>query len=80
MIWMVILWVGIVLGIAWLIRAGSRRKPTPDQGAIGVLDRRLAEGAISVDEYRERKTMLTGKQMRRANRGTSATENARRET
>ncbi len=80
MIWWVILWVALVLGVVWLIRGGSQRNTKPIDGAIGVLDRRLAEGAISVDEYQELKTVLTGPRIRRTNRSISPTGNARRKT
>jgi putative membrane protein len=63
MIWMVFFWGAVIVGIVWLARGGASsqswrapREPTP----LETLDRRFAEGAISVDEYRERRRMLTG--------------------
>jgi putative membrane protein len=52
----------LILAIVWLVRnlsagAGGRRgEPT----ALEVLDRRFAEGAISVEEYHERRRILGG--------------------
>jgi len=69
--WWILMAVGIVLfwglvifGIVWVGRElGSRREHhgRPDQGdPLAILDRRLAEGAITPDEYRERRAILTG--------------------
>lgn len=59
MILMVLFWGAIIFGVIWLIRGavGGRpeeRKETPTQ----VLERRFAEGAISVEDYRERRAVL----------------------
>lgn len=55
---MVLFWGLLILGLVWLVRSfgegGSRR--TLD--AREVLERRLAEGDISVEEYRERREAL----------------------
>ena len=56
---MVLFWAAIVLGIVWLVRGASGgwrdgRKETP----IEVLDRRFAEGAISVEDYHERRAVI----------------------
>lgn len=62
---MVIFWGLVIAGIAWLVRelAGHRRDGVAHRGEsdpLAVLDRRLADGAISPDEYRERRAILTG--------------------
>ena len=59
MVGIVLFWGAIVFGIVWLIRGGSerrevRRAETPTE----VLDRRFAEGTISVEDYRQRRDML----------------------
>ena len=62
MLWMVFFWGAVIFGIVWLVRGGSSepsrapRRETP----VETLDRRFAEGAISVDEYHQRRRMLTG--------------------
>jgi putative membrane protein len=71
MIGMVIFWALVVLGIVWLVREfsgnrglglglGGRRESEP----LELLDRRLAEGTISPDDYRERREILTGSSSR----------------
>ena len=61
MIGMVLFWGAIVVGIVWLVRGGSfgsqraERRETP----VEILERRFAEGAISADEYRERRDAMT---------------------
>ena len=69
MVAMALFWGGIILGIAWLIRGGfeswrAGRGETP----IGILERRFAEGAISAEEYHERRDVLAN----RARRGQGA--------
>ncbi|MEX1208455.1 MAG: SHOCT domain-containing protein [Acidimicrobiia bacterium] len=60
MAWMAIFWGAVVLGIAWLFRRGPGHLPSSEEEALRILDRRFAEGAITRDEYRERKSVLTG--------------------
>jgi putative membrane protein len=64
MLWMMFFWGAVIFGIVWLARGGASsqswrapREPTP----LETLDRRFAEGAISVDEYHERRRVLTGR-------------------
>jgi putative membrane protein len=63
MVFMVLLTVLVVLAIVWLLRtlmggaARERREPT----AVELLDRRLADGAISVEEYEQRRRILEGR-------------------
>lgn len=61
MIWMAIFWGAVVFGIVWLVRTNVERRPRTQDGAMEILDRRLAEGSISSDEYREMKATLTGR-------------------
>jgi putative membrane protein len=59
---MVLFWALVIVGAIWLVRElagrGGRLGREPD--AMEVLDRRLAEGTISPDDYRERRAILTG--------------------
>jgi len=60
MIGMALFWGAIILGIAWLIRNGTEtQQRQPKETALTILDRLFAEGAISLEEYRERKDVLT---------------------
>jgi len=57
----VVTWAAIILAIIWLIRqTGATRDSEPGASptATDILDRRFAEGAISADEYRERRETL----------------------
>ena len=59
MLGMVLFWGAIIFLIVWLVRGGfegrrERRNVTP----IEVLERRFAEGAISVEDYRARREVL----------------------
>jgi uncharacterized membrane protein len=60
---MVAFWALVVGGGIWLVREltadrRSGRHPGSDSNALEILDRRLAEGAISIDEYTERRRAL----------------------
>ena len=57
---MLIFWAAVVIGVIWLVRELSSRRRSSENGptALEVLDRRLAEGAISIEEYRERRRAL----------------------
>jgi putative membrane protein len=61
---MVLFWALVIVGVIWLVREltsrGGRLGREPD--ALEVLDRRLAEGTISPDDYRERRAILTSHQ------------------
>ena len=54
-------WVAVILGLVWLVRdkADLPQRPS-EETALTMLDRRFAEGAVSLDDYRERRAVLTG--------------------
>ena len=62
LIFMLLIVALVILAIVWLVRnlsAGpGRRHGEPT--ALEVLDRRFAEGAMSVEEYNERRRILGG--------------------
>ena len=65
MIGMVLFWVLVIVLVVWLIRGGADifGSRTPERGeprmdALQILERRLAEGDITVEEYRERRSVL----------------------
>ena len=61
MIGMGLFWLAIILAVVWLVRDGIEHRPQPAQEtALSILDRRFAEGAASLNEYRQRRDILTG--------------------
>jgi putative membrane protein len=61
---MIIFWGLVILGVVWLVRTltdHNRHQPAESGrvSALELLDRKLAEGEISVDEYRERREILS---------------------
>jgi putative membrane protein len=62
---MIIFWGLVIFGVVWLVRtltdhraAGVNHGGQPSP--LEVLDHKLAEGAISVEEYHERRRILSG--------------------
>ena len=56
-------WLLLIVGIVFLVRAGGRSPWTGGgrETAIDVLERRFAEGELSLEEYRERRSVLEEK-------------------
>ncbi len=51
---MIAFWGLVIYGIVWLVRGGQnpqRPEQPPEQSPKEILQRRLAEGEISIDEY-----------------------------
>jgi putative membrane protein len=64
-LWTVIIFVLIAGAIAWLVAELSNRNPrrtdTPSEGsAREILDRRLAKGELTVEQYRELRDAIGG--------------------
>ena len=53
-------WGVVIAGVVWLVRGGSLGAPrrSAPEDPLDVLDRRLAEGALSPEEYEERRRLL----------------------
>jgi len=67
MVGMLLFWVLVIVLVVWLIRGGadilaprSQERGEPRLDALQILERRLAEGDITVEEYRQRRAELTG--------------------
>ncbi len=75
MIGMALFWLAVIVALIWLLgEAAGRWNRRPDETPpLTILDRRFAEGALSLDEYRERRHVLTGA-------GASRPEDARSRT
>jgi putative membrane protein len=57
-------WLVLIGGIVFLLRARGGHSPWTGDGretGIDVLERRFAEGELSLDEYRERRSVLEEK-------------------
>jgi putative membrane protein len=57
---MVVFWALVIAGAVWLVREfrGSGSRGPERSEALSILDRRLAEGEISPEEYRERRDAM----------------------
>jgi len=68
---MILFWGLVAFVVVWLVREfGSRkdqRRRTEPDDALAILDRRLAEGQVTPDEYRERRAILTGADSHKSN-------------
>lgn len=59
MLGMVLFWGLVIVGIVWLLRETiGHGHHGPGGDPLAILDRRLAEGQISVEEYEQRKKTL----------------------
>ena len=65
MVVMVLFWGAVIAGIVWLIRSVAGGGPAPvlespvgRETAVDILDRRFAEGALTVEDYRARRAVL----------------------
>lgn len=63
MVVMVLFWGAVIFGIVWLIRGVARGGPAGEtpvsrETALQVLERRFAEGALTVEDYRARREVL----------------------
>ena len=60
---MVVFWGLVIFGIVWLVREVGSHRDRHDHVAaadpLAILDRRLAEGSVSPDEYRQRRGILS---------------------
>jgi putative membrane protein len=57
---MLIFWGLVIVGVVWLVRefGAGRREVEREGDPLDVLQRRLAEGDISVEEYERRRAVL----------------------
>ena len=78
MIGMALFWGAIILRVVWLIRDGvGRRQQGLGETALTNLDRLFAEGAVSPDDYHQRRTVLTGATAPRPDQNISPDERER---
>jgi putative membrane protein len=78
MIGMGLFWGAVVLGIVWLVRDGvAQRRHPAREPALTILERRFAEGAVSPDDYQQRRNVLTGSANRDQDLTSSESEGVR---
>ena len=59
MVFMLIFWGLVILGVAWLVReVTGRQRETEREEPLDILQRRLAAGELSVEEYERRRAVL----------------------
>ena len=57
---MALFWGLVILLFVWLVRGGLGRSHLHKPSPLDILDRRFAEGEITAEEYRERRSILEG--------------------
>jgi putative membrane protein len=60
---MLLFWGAIIFGVIWLIRGGVRSGSTAEahvsrESPVEILERRFAEGAITLEDYQARRKVL----------------------
>ena len=59
MLGMLLFWGLVAVGIVWLLRDALGRRPHGSgDDPLAILDRRLAEGKLSIEDYEQRKRTL----------------------
>ena len=59
-----LIWLLVIVGIVFMVRGSGARPPWTGGGretGIEVLERRFAEGELSLEQYRERRSVLEEK-------------------
>jgi putative membrane protein len=58
---MMLTWVAIIAGVAWLLLRSGRVTPTSPDRARQILDERLARGEITPEEHEQRRRMIASR-------------------
>lgn len=58
MLLMILFWAAVIFGVLWLARGGHLRGESKDTPAE-ILNRRLADGTLTPEEYERRRRLLT---------------------
>ena len=78
MIGMALFWSALIVGIVWLVhQGGGYRPPGHQETALTILERRFAEGALSLEDYQQRRNVLTDTSPSRSDRDISSDEKER---
>lgn len=57
---MVLFWALVIAAVVWIVRELVTRPRGGDEDPLRLLDRRLADGTISPEDYARRKAILSG--------------------
>lgn len=57
---MVLFWALLIAAVVWIVRELAMRPHGDEEDPLRLLDRRLADGTISPDDYAKRKVILSG--------------------
>lgn len=71
-LWTLIIIALVIAGIVWLVSTLSKREargPAPGGSAREILDRRLASGELTIEQYQRLHDTLAGERERSPNRG-----------
>jgi putative membrane protein len=61
MLWMALLWVGVILLVVWAVRGADDRGPSArGDRALGILEERFARGEVDAEEFAVRRRELAG--------------------
>lgn len=60
MLGMVLFWGALAALVVWLVRGGAAGANTPAEDPKAILDRRLASGEITPEDYEQRRRILDG--------------------
>ena len=60
---MLLFWGAIIVGVIWFVRSGVRSGSTAEahvsrESPVEILDRRFAEGALTLEDYQARRKIL----------------------
>ena len=59
---MVLFWALVVAAVVWVVRELATRPRSAEDDPLRLLDRRLADGTISPEDYARRRAILTGEE------------------
>ena len=62
MIGMLLFWGAVILGVVWLVRTASWGQPSQRdrlESPVEILERRFAEGEMTLEDYQSRREVLT---------------------
>jgi putative membrane protein len=59
---MILFWALVIVAVVWIARELAARPRSTEDDPLRLLDRRLADGTLSPEDYARRKAILTGEE------------------